>query len=200
MKLTSPKSTSIPSLPPSFLTLDFLILHNNIVIDDKILKKNHSSTFLEREKSSPCDDNRISTTDNGGKHDSYSVSRSLSLKNKLVHMCDKYVTAADTDPSSSLSSSSKSSKRKLNKTTGSNAKVIIKAFVRTSIEDPASRTQRSRVVNKSRVPQHISRPPVAHLSRNNDNVSPTACVEVFLRMRPPHTNTKKNRKSILTLF
>ena len=143
MKTTSLKWTLIVSLPPSFLTLDFLILHNNIVIDDKILKKNHFSTFLEREKSSPCDDNRSSTTDNEGAHDSYSVSRSLSLKKKLVHMCDKHVTAADTDPSSSLSSSSKISKRKLNKTTGSNAKVIIKAFVRTSIRSCKSYSKKS---------------------------------------------------------
>ena len=87
-----------------------------------------------------------------------------------------------------MSSSSKGSKRKLNKTTGSNVKATIKAFASTNIEGPVSRTQRTQLVNRSRVPQHISRPPVARLSHNDNN----------LRIRPPHANilVTKYSKSI----
>ena len=72
----------------------------------------------------------------------------------------------------------------MNKTTGSNVKATIKAFARTNIEGPVSRTQRTQFVNRSRV-----RPPVARLSHNDNNLLSTACIEVFLSIRPPHANT-----------
>ena len=156
-------------------------MHTNIEIDDKILDKNHYSTFIEKETLSSCDENRSSTIDIGRTQDSYSVSRSLSLKNKSVHTFDKNTTIAATDTLSSSSSTSKISKRKLNKTTGSIIQANIKAFERTSIEGPTSRNQRSRAVNKSRIPQHISQYPVARLSKNDDNVSSTACIYVVYK-------------------
>ena len=91
-------------------------------------------------------------------------------------MFDKHVTVAATNASSSSSSSSKRSKIKLNEMTESIVKANIQVFERNSIEDSASRNQRSRVFNKSRVPQHISQPTVARLSKNDDNVSPTAYI------------------------
>ena len=112
----------------------------------------------------------------------------MSLKNKLVHTFGKYVNVTATDPSFSLSSSSKSSKKKWNKTTGSIVKTNIKAFERTSIEGHASRNQRSWVVNISRVSQHIWQPPVARLSKNDDNASSTACIDVLFRICPPRTD------------
>ena len=182
MKLTSFKSTSIAFLPPSFLTLDFTILHTNIETDDTILDKNQSSTLIEKENSSSCDEYRSLIIDIGRTKDSYSVSRSLSLKKNLVNTFDKHITVATTDPSSPLSSSLKSSKKKLNKLTRSIVKANINAFDRTSIECPTSCNQRSRVDNISQIPQHISQPPVARLSKTDDNVSSTACiVGIFLK-------------------
>ena len=129
MTLSSFKLTSISSLSPSFLTLDFPILYTNIETDGKILDKNQSSSFIEKENSYFCDEYSSSIIDIGRTKD-YSVSRSLYPKKKLVHTFDKHVTVATTNPSSSSSSSSKCSKRKLNTPTRSIIKENVNAFDR----------------------------------------------------------------------